>query len=389
MLKTLPLLTRQLHNVQALLLTAIMVGSVSTATQAQETDYSDASNWLCRADDSDLGACDIDLSTTIVHADGRMAHESFTAATDPAIDCFYVYPTVSLDETANSDLIANEAEYNVIAQQFARFASRCRTFAPMYRQVTLTALRGGAGMPDRGLGYEDVLAAWNYYLDNYNNGRGVVLVSHSQGSSVLTQLIANEIEGKARQQQIVSAMLFGTTIQVPKGNVIGGTFKNMPLCTSAYQNECIIVYATFRDSVPPRANSLFGRNGDGTVAACVNPALLAKGSNEAHAYLNAGTGRTVTTAWTDSVTTLETPFASVPGLLTTQCVSSPTHTYLEMRVHGSEQDARTDDIAGDIMTADGTADAGWGLHLIDANLGMGDLLTLVDRQAVHYLANQE
>jgi hypothetical protein len=40
------------------------------------------------------------------------------------------------------------------------------------------------------------------------------------------------------------------------------------------------------------------------------------------------------------------------------------------------------------MTAEGTADAGWGLHLIDANVGMGDLLTLVSKQSVHYLGKR-
>ena len=39
------------------------------------------------------------------------------------------------------------------------------------------------------LAYNDVLDAWNYYLKNDNGGRGVVLVGHSQGSGVLTQLI--------------------------------------------------------------------------------------------------------------------------------------------------------------------------------------------------------
>ena len=366
----------------------LLLTSASCLAMAQDADYGDADNWLCQADYDDLGACDVDLDTTIVHADGRLAHEKFVAAEDPGVDCFYVYPTVSLDRTPNSDLEAGPEEYNVIHQQFARFAAHCRTFAPMYRQVTLTALRGQSeGTVDRALGYNDVLAAWNYYLENHNNGRGVILVGHSQGSGVLTSLIRNEIDGKANQEKIISAMLLGTTVQVPEGKDVGGTFKNMPLCTSANQNQCIIVYATFRDSVPPSAQALFGRNGDGTVSACTNPAYLAKGSNEAHAYLNAAPGRTGIDSWTQAQAGLSTPFASAPGLLTTECVSTDSHRYLQLSVHGNPEDPRTDDIGGDIMTADGTPDAGWGMHLIDANVGMGDLLTIGSKQIATYLAN--
>jgi len=362
---------------------------MGVGAQAQEPDYRSGDNWLCRAENGDLGACDVNLDTTIVHANGRLAHEAFAAARDPAIDCFYVYPTVSLDSTPNSDLNAGPEEYNVIHQQFARFASRCRTFAPMYRQFTLAALRGRASGADREMSYRDVLAAWNYYLENYNNGRGVVLLGHSQGASVLTRLIRNKIENQPIQEQIISAMLLGTSVQVPTGNVVGGTFENMSLCSHASQIQCIIAYATFRGSVPPSARGYFGRNGSLGRAACVNPAKLAKGSNEVHAYLNAAPGSTGIDSWTSDRPALNTPFAKVPGLLSSACVRTDTHHYLELTVHGEPSDPRADDIGGDVMTPGGSPDPAWGLHLIDMNVGMGDLLTLVDQQTVAYLATRQ
>jgi hypothetical protein len=89
----------------------------------------------------------------------------------------------------NSDFNITGAERNVVNAQFARFAAKCRLFAPMYRQVTLPALRAMiAGKPipvDRELGYNDVLAAWNYYLEHDNKGRGFVLVGHSHIALVL------------------------------------------------------------------------------------------------------------------------------------------------------------------------------------------------------------
>ncbi len=380
------------HPCLSLFLSLVCLSSLamplSASAQSTPVDYANGEAWLCRGADSDLGACDVDLTTTIVGGDGRLTKEMFTSFPAAPIDCFYVYPTVSLDATPNSDLLAGPEEFNVVLQQFARFGSHCRTFAPMYRQFTLAALRGGIAGADRTLGYNDVLNAWNHYLEHYNNGRGVVLVGHSQGSGVLTQLIAAEIDGKPIQEKIISAMLLGTTVQVPAGERVGGTFKYMPVCNSAHENQCIIVYATFRDTVKPSATALFGRNGRESVAACTNPAWLAKGSNEADAYLSAvHEGRTAVAAWTRETAKLDTPFSKVPGLLSTECVVTDTHHYLQLSIHGNPVDSRTDDIAGDILTAEGTADAGWGLHLLDANVGMGDLLTILDKQTVVYLGN--
>ena len=77
---------------------------------------------------------------------------------------------------------------------------------PMYRQVTLTALRAGiAGTPvpvNRQMAYGDVRDAWNYYLEHDNQGRGVALIGHSQGALVLTALIRNEIDGHPVQARV-------------------------------------------------------------------------------------------------------------------------------------------------------------------------------------------
>jgi len=366
------------------------------APAAEETpkpnDYSDGKAWLCRPGRSD--ACAVDNTATVVAADGALAREPWTADRNAPIDCFYVYPTVSTDPTPNSDMDADPAELNVIRQQFARFASKCRPYAPLYRQVTLAGLRrmlapGGSVTLDRGLQYDDVRDAWNYYLQNDNKGRGVVLVAHSQGSFILNRLIRDEIDGKPIQSRLVSAILLGTTLAVPKGQDVGGSFQHVPLCRSASQTGCVITFASFRATVPPPANTLFGRVPDADmVAACTNPAALAGGSGDLHAYLDA-TGRTITNAatpkpWVTPDRTIETPWVSVPGLLTARCASNEHASgYLEVTVHGIPSDPRTDDITGD-LGANGNVLANWGLHLIDVNLVMGNLLDLVGQQAKAY-----
>jgi hypothetical protein len=365
----------------------------SAQSSQPKNDYSDGKTWLCKPGRRD--ACAVDLTTTIVAGDGTLTREEWKANSNAPIDCFYVYPTVSMDPGGNSDMNAGPEENGVIRAQFARFASQCRVYAPLYRQATLTALRAattGSPLPvDRALGYHDVVDAWNYYLQHDNNGRGVVLIGHSQGSGVLTQLIRNEIDGKPAQSKIVSALLLGTSLPVPTGKDVGGAFQQMPLCHSATQTGCVIAYASFRSTVPPPANSRFGRvPGENMQSACVNPAAVGGGSGELHAYLSAS-GRSIVGSaaeprpWATGKT-IDTPFVSVPGLLTSQCVANEKGSYLEVTVHGNPADPRTDEITGDVMT-NGEVNASWGLHLIDVNLAMGNLVDIVRQQGKAYLAS--
>jgi hypothetical protein len=81
--------------------------------------------------------------------------------------------------------------------------------------------------------------------------------------------------------------------------------------------------------------------------------------------------------------TIDTPFVSVPGLLTAECKTNEFATYLEIKVNGDPADPRVDDITGDLGMA-AKPIAMWGLHLIDVNLAMGNLLELVDAQSKAY-----
>lgn len=365
-----------------------------------KNDYAKPETWLCWPGKTG-DACAIDLTATVVKADGSTSVETFKADPKAPIDCFYVYPTVSNDPGVVSDMTANAEELNVVKQQLARFGSKCRIYAPLYRQFTLTALRAMvAGTPIAGatdpavrqVGYNDVVDAWNHYLTTQNKGRGVVLIGHSQGSGLLQRMIPAEIEGKPVQKQLISALILGSNLGVEKGKDTGA-FKSIPLCKSARQVGCAISYVTFRDTVPPPGNSRFGKVANPAMeAACVNPAALAGGAGELKAYLsnadNIASSAAATPEWVKGKPNPKTPFVTVPGLISGQCVSKDGFNYLEAKVNADPADPRTDAINGDVTGPGGVIAKDWGLHLIDANIAMGNLVDIVGEQAKAYAAQK-
>ena len=374
--------------------------ATSAAAQAPDptvahADYANPALWLCRPDLKD-NKCKVDLAATVIAASGKTSLERFVPAKAPRIDCFFVYPTVSLDPGWQSDFVPDRMEWDDIKLQFARFGSVCRTFAPMYRQTTLTALRvASGGTPPSGErppatfgGYNDVVDAWNYYLKHENKGRGVVLIGHSQGAGIIARLAAAEIDGKPVQKQFISALVLGSPVLVPPGQDVGGTFKTIPLCRAEDQLGCVINYSTFRDTNPPPPESRFGRGRGALRAACTNPADLKGGRGLPDGYfltkgfLN-GSGGSTQPDWTTPPSQIGTPFVKVPGLITTQCVSNGDFTYLAMHVNADLAGPRTHQLAGEIIRPTGP-DWSWGLHLIDVDHSMGDLVRIVGKEAAAY-----
>lgn len=375
----------------ALLALSIATDAFAQTTAASpSTDYGNPLAWLCRP--GRPGACDVDLSTTALGRDGRSTVERARLDPKAPVDCFYVYPTVSTDTTTLSDLAPDAAERNVVRLQFARFGTKCRLFAPMYRQLTLAAMgranAAGIESPDfLGLGYEDVRSAWRYYLAHDNGNRGIVLIGHSQGTVILEELLRHEIEGTPIQSHIVSALLIGGPggILVPRGQDAGGTFAHMPLCRAATQTGCVVAYSAFRATAPPTATTRFGRSGDSTlVAACTNPAALGGGEGALNGYFDAA-GRTAlpmgpTDPWTVGGRPIATPMVRVVGLLKAQCRSNAFASYLEVSVQRGPDSPASRDIQGDLVEP-------LGLHLVDMEVAMGNLVDLVGQQAKSYLAS--
>jgi hypothetical protein len=352
-------------------------------------DYAKDESWLCRPGRAD--ACAVDLAATVIQADGKTSVEPFKADPNAPIDCFYVYPTVSSDPGGNSDMTPDLPEKAVADQQFARFGSVCKLYAPNYRQVTIAALRrvmmGQASNGDSALAYNDVRDAWKDYLARDNHGRGVVLIGHSQGSRILLKLITDEIDGKPAQKQIVSALILGMNTPVDPAK---DAYGSLPLCRKAGQVGCVISYVSFRaDAPPPAGSKFFGKVAEpGMRAACVNPAALAGGSAEVKSYFSdrtiMGTAMRPATVWAKGVT-VSTPYVELPGLVSAECVKSGDFDYLAVTVHPDKADPRADNIPGDLLVL-GQPLKDWGLHLVDVNLTIGNLVDVVGAQSKAYAA---
>ncbi|MFN4184302.1 MAG: DUF3089 domain-containing protein [Hyphomonas sp.] len=350
----------------------------SPATPAFErTDYADLDTWLCHPGKSVNDACKADLTATVIEEDGSTRIETFEAATDPAFDCFYFYPTVSLDTTPNSDMTAGPEELSVVANQFARYGSACRLYAPIYRQATLLSLRTamltGTATADAEMRWADIVDSWEHYLEHENNGRGVLLVGHSQGSGMILELLNKEIIGTPVQDRIVAAHPIGTLAHLDED----GTFGGMPVCDSADQTGCILTYVTFRSEAPPPPESRFGKITEtGDRAICASPPALSGDGVALDAYMPRASAGVMENA--QYGVEFDTPFVKLPGLLSGECLTNATHDWFAVTINAADG-PRTDNIQGDII-ANGEVLADWGLHFIDVNLTMGNLVEIARQQ---------
>jgi hypothetical protein len=333
---------------------ALLAAATASARAPQKTV------WLCfpgRASDP----CATSLATTVIRANGSRSVVHPARPASPPIDCFYVYPTVSDQPTGNSDLSISFPQVLVAELQAAEFSRVCKVYAPVYRQITNSGLADKSLHAKPLLAYDDVLAAWRDYLAHWNHGRGVVLIGHSQGAYVLKHLVSTVIDHSASQRRLlVSAILLGGQVHAGKR----GDFKHVPSCASQAATGCVIAYSSF-DRKPP-VDAMFGRTRiPGTHIVCVNPALPGSTATRPVTPLFLTTVLEFTGAAVDA----STPWVAYPGLYTARCERSGTASWLQItRTH----------VAGDKRPAvRATLGAGWGLHLVDVNIALADLVSVV------------
>ena len=140
--------------------------------------------------------------TTVVQPSGAQSIVSPKVDATSRFDCFYVYPTVSLEASANADLKVQPAETSVADRPGPRFSTVCRVWAPMYRQVTSAGLQAEptSTSPSSVIAYDSLHVGFEDYLARYNDGRPIIFIGHSQGATMLTKLA----RASRRHQRLVA-----------------------------------------------------------------------------------------------------------------------------------------------------------------------------------------
>jgi len=362
---------------------ASTLASASTA-QASASSNADAAGivWLCKPGLAD-NPCASDLNATVIDRSGKATIELAEVAKDPPIDCFYVYPTTSRQKTMNANLSIDPEEKGVAVSQAAIFSEVCNVYAPIYPQLTIASLSSGQiNQSNIDIAYGGVRAAFTDYLTNYNHGRGIVFVGHSQGAMMLIGLLHFEVDPKPDIRKLmVSALLLGGNVTVPAGKNVGGDFANIPGCQSDAQTGCVVAYSSF-ETTPPQ-DAAFGRVGTSLgmfnfrapgplQILCVNPAAPDGGTAALKPYFP-----TVVVAGLAGAPKLPptTPYVSYPNALTAQCKAEGGANWLQITRTGPP---------GSLPAFAGSEGPSWGLHDLDVNLALGNLVDLVNAQAAAY-----
>ena len=331
-------------------------------------DYGQTANWVCRPGVDD-GTCSANLDALKVATDGARTPAPHIVAKDPPVDCFYVYPTASLDKTMYSNLVPDAEEKRAIHGQAARLTARCRLFVPAYHQITMTALGWAMAhplpAPDFSIPYRDVLAAWKYYLSHDNHGRGVVLIGHSQGAILLKQLIQEEIDAKPAQKLLVAAYLAGNP------DLNAQSFHAVKPCAAPDQTGCVVAWSSYPDS--HSGQRFFGGTAGGVAPLCVNPAAVMGGRGRLETYLTKPS----------FAAPEDPPYVELAGQLTAECVTDAQGAVL--RVHVEPGPAAG--LLGVVLQRYSPAPA-WGVHPLDISLVQGNMLDLIGSETAAWLARK-
>lgn len=207
---------------------------------AQQIDYSDLKNWAAHPWKKDP-------SDSIPFPLKKDYYK------DSLVDVFFIHPTSYTDKSFNSwnasldDIGLNKkTDESSILYQASVFNESNRVFAPRYRQAHLDAflIDRETAKPYFDKAYEDIKNAFEFYLNNYNNGRPIIVAGHSQGTLHAGRLIKEFFEGKILQNKLVCAYLIG--MPVPENY-----FTEILPCKDSSATGCFVSWRTFKSGHTP------------------------------------------------------------------------------------------------------------------------------------------
>jgi hypothetical protein len=250
----------------------------------------------------------------------------------------------------------------------------CDLYVPLYRQVTIGAYVFGAEAREARLAvaFSDVADAFAHYLGQYNHGRKIVLVGHSQGAEMVVRLLRRFFEeDPALRDRLLVAMAIGGNVEVPPGRLSGATLPTIPLCSKPDELGCVVAYQTRRSGNDKSPGGLGPHAGNET--ACVNPAGV--GSTERRPFSRTYLPMSVLLSGARGVST---PFVVYRDFYAGQCVAGA----------GGYRYLAVSEVPGAGDTRESPFDLGQiglntslGTHILDMQFPQGDLIDMVARRA--------
>ena len=239
-------------------------------------DYSNTENWAAlptRNDQADKIPLKSDLK------DGQATAK---------VDVFFLHPTIFTAKPENSyewnadikDAKMNESVDNsTILNQASAFNGSGKVYAPRYRQAHYHAFVTSDKDDKKkslDIAYADIKASFEYYLKNYNQGRPIVIASHSQGTTHATRLIKEFFDNKPLQKQLVVAYIIGIATQP-------NVFESIKPCKSGGETGCFVSWNTYGKDYYPK-----GHKSGLITAVSINPLTWSLDSTYAPATMNKG-----------------------------------------------------------------------------------------------------
>lgn len=207
-------------------------------------DYSQLKYWVAHPDLEDMA----DLVPG--------SEKTINQQVNHPVDVFFIYPTIYTKRQKESnpwfadvnDKKLNESIANsTIKYQASVFNQSGKVYSPLYRQAHVAIYHADMAIRKQALAesYKDVGAAFQYYLNNYNQDRPIIIASHSQGTDHAVTLLKEFFEGdEAMQEKLVAAYIVGMPIDRE-------TFKEISPCTTPNQTGCWLTWNTYRKGYYP------------------------------------------------------------------------------------------------------------------------------------------
>ncbi len=129
-------------------------------------------------------------------------------------DLFLICPTVDMNDEYNLSLEDEATKENFVGalnMERGIYEDCTRMFAPYYKQAAMKVygLDRNEWEPYMQIAYEDISAAFAYYLEHENDGRPIVLAGFSQGADMCYRLLEEYFDDEKLCDQLVAVYAIG------------------------------------------------------------------------------------------------------------------------------------------------------------------------------------